>query len=112
MLYRIGTRAELTTLPIELPERVMSELLRGVCILDYEYGPRDYTLIGGYSLVAETKADVEEALGNINGPCEWATRIGMTGYFSALYILTDDFSIMLYAPIETATNTILKELED
>ena len=112
MLYRIGTKAELVSLPIELPERVMSELLRGVCILDCEYGPRDYTLIGGCSLIAETKADVEEALSGINGPCEWATRIGNTGYFSALYILTDDFSVMLYAPIEAATNSILKELED
>ena len=112
VLYRIGTKAEMATLPSHLPKRVVSEILRGICVLDCEYGaPRDYLSVGGYSLLAETKEDAETALYDINGPCEWATRIGNTGYLSALYILTDDYSIMLYLPISAAIKSILDELE-
>lgn len=104
MLYKIGTKAEMSTLPSCLPERVKSEILRGVCMLDPS--------IGGYSLLAETKEDVETALYDINGPCEWATRIGNTGYMSALYLLSNEFSILLYLPISAATKSLLTELED
>lgn len=104
MLYKMGTKAEMSTLPSYLPERVKSEILRGVCMLD--------SSVGGYSLLAETKEDVEAALYEINGPCEWATRIGSTGYMSALYLLSNEFSIMLYLPISAATKSLLTELED
>ena len=48
---------------------------------------------------------------NIHAP-EWATRIGRTGFASSLYIMNDDFSIMVYLPQEIAAVPIKLELED
>lgn len=117
MLYRIGTRSELPRVEGRLPEQVMTELFQGVMILDVEYGEeRDYLQSGGYSLIAETENDVvqlRQILDVDTRPCEWATRIGRdTGYLSALYLLNDDFAIMVYMPISIAPGAILNDLED
>ena len=117
MLYRIGTKRELPIVANKLPERVYTELLRSIAILDAEYGEhRNYLLSGGYSLIAETIDDLSRLKATIDYEsrlCEWATRIGKdTDYISALYILNDDFSIMLYMPRYIAPDIILKELED
>ena len=117
MLHKIGTAKEVLTLSSKLPRQVFGELLRGIVILDTEYGEdRDYLQIGGYSVVAETKEDVlalKDIIDYDTIPCEWATRIGRdTKHLSALYILNDDFSIIVYLPIAIAPDAILKELED
>ncbi len=117
MLYRIGTEREFPILTSKLSERVLTEILRGIVILDAEYGAdRNYLLEGGYSLIVESTEDISQLKEIINydtHPCEWATRIGRdTGYLSALYLLNDDFSIMVYMPIAIAPDTILKDLED
>ena len=117
LLYRIGTEHEFPTLANKLPERVLTEILRGIVILDAEYGAdRNYLLEGGYSLIVESTEDISQLKDIIDfdtHPCEWATRIGRdTGYLSALYLLNDDFSIMVYTPIAIAPDTILKDLED
>lgn len=117
MLYRIGTKKELPMVANSLPERVYAELLRGTAILDAEYGEeRNYLLTGGYSLIAQTADDLPRLKASIDYEarlCEWATKIGRdTGYISALYIINDDFSIMVYMPQSIAPDTILNELED
>lgn len=117
MLYRIGTKKELPMVANKLPERVYTELLRGIVILDAEYGEdRNYLLTGGYSLIVETADDLPRLKVSIDYEahlCEWATRIGReTGYISALYIINDDFSIMVYMPQSAAPDIILNELED
>lgn len=117
MLYRVGKTAELPAIRSRLPERVYSEVLRGVAILDAEYGTeRDYLQRGGYSVIVETEEDLLE-FGKImdfdTHPCEWATVIGRgTGFLSALFLLNDDFSIMVYMPQSVAPAAILRELED
>ena len=100
-----------------LPEHVVTELFQGVMVLDAEYGEdRDYFSCGGYSLIAETADDVTQLKQIIDydtHPCEWATRIGKdTGYLSALYLLNDDFGIMVYMPTAIAPDAILRDLED
>ncbi len=117
MLCRIGTERELSILANKLPERVQTEVLLGIVILDAEYGAdRDYLLEGGYSLIVESAADIlslKEIINFDTHPCEWATRIGKdTGYLSALYLLNNDFSIMVYMPTAIAPDTILRDLED
>ena len=117
MLYRVGTEKELPIVASRLPGRVMTEVYQGILVLDAEYGTeRDYTLDGGYSLILETADDLAELKRIIDidaHPCEWATKIGTdTGYLSALYLLNDDFSIMVYMPIAIATETILRDLEE
>lgn len=116
MLYRIGTTTEVTSLPSHLPEKLVTEIFQGLVVLDAEYEPnRDYLQIGGYSLIAETREDIQElteAIDIIHRFPEWATWIDTTGYISALYILNDDFSIMVYMKSEIMPEIIRKELEE
>lgn len=116
MLYRVGTRKELPILACVLPERVYAELLRGLVILDSEYGEdRDSLLIGGFSLIAENCRDIPLIKNHVDYDChppEWVTKISNTGYASALFVMNDDFSIMVYLPISILPTTLLKELED
>lgn len=85
-------------------------------ILDAEYEPtRDYLQVGGYSLIAENLDDIPLIKNHVDferHPPEWVTRIGNTGYASALFIMNDDFSIMVFMPISILPTTLLKELED
>lgn len=115
MLYIIGTTAEIPTLPSHLPEKLVTEIYQGIIILDCEYEPtRNYMEVGGYSIIAETKEDISN-FAKINlhtRQPEWATFISNTGYISALYILNNDFSVMIYMPATVAPTIIRKELEE
>ncbi len=116
MLYRIGHTREVAMLPGHLPKKLLTEIFHGLVVLDAEYGEeRDYMESGGYSLIAENREDILEMkkyLNVVSGLPEWATEIGSTGYVSALYIRNDDFSVMVYMPLETIPDEIRKELEE
>ena len=116
MLYRVGTKKELHTSGCKLPERVYTEVFQGLVVLDAEYGTeRDSLFVGGFSLIAEESKDVAAIKNYVDydeHPPEWVTRISKTGYISALYIMNNDFSIMLYMPESIAPKSILCELED
>ena len=98
MLYTIGTANELSLLPSHLPEELCTEILTGLVVLDAEYGEsRNYFESGGYSVIAENIEDIpglKAIIDYVKHPCEWATKIGRTGYISALFILNNSFSIM------------------
>ena len=114
MLYRIGTVKEIFNMPDCFPEPVQDKLYEATVVLEDSYGVnRDYLRTGGYSLLAQTKEDVEEIRKTIDfeeHPCEWADRIGE--YLSALYLMNDDYSIVVFMPIAVAPKTLLEELED
>lgn len=115
MLYTIGTTAEIPTLPSHLPEKLVTEIFQGLVILDAEYEPtRNYLEIGGYSVLAETEEDITNfaQIDLHTRQPEWATWIDNTDYISALYILNNDFSIMVYMPTNIMPNIIRKELEE
>ena len=70
--------------------------------------------VGGYSIIAETEEDISR-FKHINlhtRQPEWATFIGNTGYISALYIMNNDFSIMVFMPLAITPTIIRKELEE
>lgn len=116
MLYTIGTTAEIPTLPSHLPEKLVTEIFQGLVILDAEYEPtRNYLEIGGYSVILETKEDIQKFSHIIDIETrhpEWATFIDKTCYISALYIMNNDFSIMVYMPTNIMPEIIRKELEE
>lgn len=116
MFYRFGTTHEVYTCADKFPDEVFTELIISTSVLDIEYGDeRNYLNVGGYSIVIEDIDDlpaVKAILDYDAHPCEWATRLGKSGYLSALYIINDDFSIMLFMPIEIAPAAILIELEN
>lgn len=114
MLYKIGTMAELPTIPYTLPEPAYTELIRSLAVLDAEYGEaRDYSIDGGYCLIVEAADDLPALKSNIDydtHPCEWATRQG--DFLTALYIISNDYAVMVFAPLSIAPQAILDELED
>ena len=116
MLYRIGTKKELSSSGLKLPTKVRTEVFVGVSILDCEYGEdRNYLESGGFSLIAEAPEDIPAIKNYVDyekHPCEWTTRIGNTGYISSLFVLNNDFSIIVYMPQEIAPQILLNELED
>lgn len=117
MLYRVGTQREILSLRSKLPEYVIRELLRCTITLDSEYGAnRDYLKYGGYTLIAETTEDVQTIKNTIDydsHPLEWAEAIGENGeYISALYLLNDDFSIVILLPSAIAPEAIWTEVEE
>lgn len=116
-MYRcLGTVRECKELEGKLPQRVYEEILRGLVVLDSEFGSeRDYLNVGGFSLIALTEEDLRRARDLFDDRwhyCEWATRLGDSGYVSALYLLNNEFSIMLYTKETIANEDILENLED
>ena len=112
----LGTTKECVALCDRLPQRVYEEVLRGIAVLDAEYGPeRNYLDAGGFSLIADTEEDLRRARDLFDDRwhyCEWATRLGDSGYVSALYLLSNEFSVMLYTKESLANEDILENLED
>ena len=115
MLYRIGTVKEMRPLYDKFHEDVIAQLYHCTKVLDDIYGAeRDYLQSGGYSLIAETTDDlsgIREIIDFDTHPCEWADRLD-GDFLSALYLLNDDFSVVVFMPIAIAPPTLLSELED
>lgn len=114
MLYRIGTVHEIPRVESRLPACVRKELLHSTSVLDEAYGAdRNYLQSGGYSLIAETEED-REAIRSVirfeSHSCEWADRHG--DWVAALYLMNDDFSIVVFMPVAIAPVEIKNELED
>ena len=114
MVYTIGTTREIPSLPCILPQSVRKELLRCTAVLDREYGEdRNYHQTGGYSVIVETREDVSGIMPTLNFDThfpEWVEKVDR--YAAALYLLNDDFSVVLFVPLEIAPKTILNELEE
>ena len=114
MVYIIGTTREIPSLPCTLPESVRDELLRCTAVLDREYGEdRNYHQTGGYSVIVETMEDVSSITPTLNLDThfpEWVEKVDR--YAAALYLLNDDFSVVLFVPLAIAPKAILNELEE
>lgn len=112
----VGTTKECVALRGKLPQRVYDEVLRGIAVLCSAYGEnRDYFEVGGYSVVADSEEDLRWARQVFDDRvhfCEWSTRLGDSGYVSALYLLSNEVSVMLYTKESLANNDILENLED
>ena len=103
----LSTTKECEALYGYLPDSVYGELFRGLAVLEAED-------IEGYSLFADSAADLELARQIFDDrihKCEWATSIG-DGFCSALYLLTNESSVMLYIPIPLANDDILENMEE
>ena len=115
MLYRVGTVKEIRSLRNLFSLEVLGQLFVCTAILDDAYGEeRDYLQSGGYSLIAETAEDISgirEIIDLDTHPCEWADRLE-GDYLSALYLLNDDFSVVVFMPVAIAPPALLSELGD
>lgn len=111
LLYKVGTLRELSTLDLPLPKYVIARVAECLSILDDAYGAnRDYSKQGGFVVIAEDYDDmlsVKELVDYENQPYEWIDKI--SDYIIALYLLADDFGIVVAMPAKIAPNTILQE---
>ena len=116
MLYRIGHKKDVYSCGCKFHRRALQEIYTGLMILDEEYGyDRDWENVGGYSMLAETAEDVAAIKSYIDldkHQPEWVTSISFTKIISALFIMNNDFSIMVYMPQSIAPQSLLNELED
>ena len=116
MLYRIGHKKDVYSCGCKFHKRALSEIYTGLMILDEEYGyDRDWENSGGYSILAETAEDVaaiKQYIDYDKHAPEWVTSISYTKIISALFILNNDYSIMVYMPQAVAPQSLLNELED
>lgn len=117
LLYLVSQTQQIQTLRSTFPECVTQELMRHTSILNREYGAnRNCLESGGYVLVAENTKDILSIKATIDydtHPCEWAEAIGKKDeYVSALYLLNDDYAILVIVPTAAAPDAILRELED
>lgn len=117
MIYKIGTMNELKRVGNRFPLDVRNDLVHYIAILDDEYGEdRDYFVQGGYCVVAETEDDVEkikEIIDYDTQLLEFATYSGESKeYVTALYLLGDDFGIVLFIPSGIAPRKIVSQITD
>ena len=112
----LGTTKECSALYGYLPQTVVGEVVRGISVLQAEFGEdRNYYEVGGYSLIADTRDDLSRAREIFDDRkhfCEWSTKLGDSGFCSALYLLSNEFSVMLYIPISLANEDILENMEN
>ncbi len=115
MLYRVGTMKEIEYIRAKFPAEVMARLRHCTGVLDEAYGAdRNYLQSGGYTFIAESEWDLAEVRKIIDfdtHPCEWADPLD-GGFLSALYLLNDDFSVVVIMPIDIAPPVLQAELED
>lgn len=113
MLYKVGTKKELSMLEMELPEYVSEKLLEYIDVLNDAYGKnRDYTKKGGYILIAEDSDDVlsiDTIFDYRSLLFEWIDRLG-DDYVAVLYMLSDDYAIVLCLPVAITPDIILNEM--
>ena len=116
MLHRIGHKKDVYSCGSTFPRRALQEVYTGLMVLDETYSyDRNWKQEGGYSILAETAEDVEAVKAYVDWerhPPEWVTSISYTKIISCLFIMNNDFSIMVYMPQEVAPQSLLNELED
>ncbi len=69
----------------------------------------------GYSIIVQNEADLAELQSQFNFSsltCEWAAKLGTSGYLSALFVLDNETTAVLYMPISLASESFIKEMED
>ena len=114
MIHKYCTTCEVHATALRFPNEVFTALLTEVQALDLAYGNhRDNTATGGYTIVIEDAADLstlEDIVNVTTHPCEWAARLGTSGFISALYVMNNDFTITIFMPECIAPPSILQEI--
>lgn len=115
MIFKIGTKQELSTHNLNISETVLDKIFSYVEILDDEYGyDRNYFESGGYVMVLETIEDVLSADNIIDFKdrvCE-LVEIVDDDYLSALYLLGDDYAIVVIMPLDIVPEYIFNQMKE
>lgn len=115
MLYRLTNKKDLETLPSGIIQAIGEDITISLELLEREYGSqRNSDESGGYVLLAETVADLEQVKTIVNidtHPCEYAEYAGVAqNYVVAVYQLNNDYGIDLYLPLAIVPDVLKEEL--
>lgn len=117
MLYMLGHTSDAEFLRDKIPPEVFQHIYSLACVLD-QYGIERNARLddGGYILLTETVADVQEIVSehvdcNIRH-CEYAEVIQCSGgdYIDALYINNNEFAINVIMPLSVAPQILIEEM--
>ena len=113
MIYYLGTSSEISKLPRHFSKDVKNKLLHVLGVLDECYGKhRNYFTSGGYCVIIETKEDLE-SIDNVVSLSkilyEWVEQID--DYLCALNLKGDDFSLVLFMPINIAPKNLIEQMK-
>ena len=111
MVYKIGTVSEIATIPIA-EDKAKEWIYHFTQILEGEYGAeRDINSVGGYVIYAPKGATAEEIKDIFDyTECliELSDTVGNVCY--AMYLLGDDYGVVIVASIDAMPVGILKEI--
>lgn len=115
MLYRVGTTRELSRIANQLPKEIVTAAGAYLDVLDAAYGPvRNWSSVGGYVAIAETCEEglqFQKELDTAHRVCEWVQPVG-NHFLAVLYLLGDDYSIVMVLPVEAASQELRKMMEE
>lgn len=106
MLYKFGHVRELDTVILSIPTDALAALLECVQVLDNEYGEgRDMEKDdGGYVVLLEEEEDIDalKAFFPLDTSLPEWVGLSRSGYTSSLYILNNEYSVVLFMPVDLA----------
>lgn len=115
LIYRVGTYRELSRIATQLPEEIVTAAAGYLRVLDAAYGPvRNWSSVGGYVAIAETCEEglqLQKELDTAHRVCEWVQPVG-NRFLAVLYLLGDDYSIVMMLPLEAAPMELRKMMEE
>ena len=117
MLYlKLSHIRDMVKLPVGLNDKVKASVREFLQVLDNEYGEhRGIHDDGGYVVLCDGH-DVEEARACVDyteHPPEWVNVInGDVAWCSALYLLNNEYAIVLVMPLEAAPVEIVREIDE
>ena len=114
MVYKIGNLADLETLPL-IDDTAMELLHHHASILSHEYGEnRDVNENdGGYILFAPLGADSQEIKAYFDFSAHAPECVNTYGALcEMIYLLNNDFAVVIIMPTNDAPTEILKEIDN
>lgn len=113
MIHYLGRESEISTLPKRIPKAVTKKLHHVLSVLDECYGEqRNYFSCGGYCIIIETKEglkSIDNVVSLSNILYEWVEQID--DYLCALTLKGDDFSLVLFMPINIAPKNLIEQMK-
>ena len=113
MIHYLGRESEIPTLPKRIPKAVTKKLHHILGVLDECYGEqRNYFSCGGYCVIIETAEDlhtIDDVVSLSNILYEWVKQID--NYLCALTLKGDDFSLVLFMPINIAPQKLIEQMK-
>ena len=115
MLYIIGNAYEIGKYSGIINERVLRDIGVSIKNLEYSYGMGfDYTKVGGYSVIVDSADDITAFSETLNidlGRFEWIAPVEDSDYVTALFVVSNDFTVTLYLPKAIAPKCFLDDYD-